>query len=46
MKLICLKDIDNSILYQGFTIRPALLNQFIEFFGELAIGETRRISIG
>ena len=45
MKLIYLKDIDKSILYQGFTIRTALLNQFIDFFGKLAIGETRRISI-
>ena len=45
MKLIYLKDIDKSILYQGFTIRTALLNQFIDFFGKLAIGETRKISI-
>lgn len=34
MKLIYLKDIDKSILYQGFTIRTALLNQFIDFFGK------------
>ena len=34
MKLIYLKDIDKSILYQGFTIRTALLNQFIDFSGD------------
>lgn len=45
MELIYLKDIDKSFLYQGFTIRSALLNQFIELFGKLAIGETRKISI-
>lgn len=45
MELIYLKDIDKSLLYQGFTIRTALLNQFIDFFGKLAIGETRKISI-
>ena len=36
MELIYLKDIDKSFLYQGFTIRTALLNQFIELFGKLA----------
>ena len=33
MKLIYLKDIDKSILYQGFTIRTALLTSLLIFSG-------------
>lgn len=45
MELIYVKDVDKSLLYQGFTIRTALLNPFISAFGKLKIGETRYISI-
>lgn len=45
MELIYVKDVDKSLLYQGFTIRTALLNPFINAFGKLKIGETRYISI-
>lgn len=45
MGLIYVKDVDKSLLYQGFTIRTALLDPFINAFGKLKIGETRYISI-
>lgn len=45
MELIYVKDVDKSLLYQGFTIRTALLDPFINAFGKLKIGETRYISI-
>lgn len=45
MELIYVKDVDKSLLYQGFTIRTALLDSFLGFFGKLAIGEVRQISI-
>lgn len=32
-------------MYQGFTIKTALLDSFLGFFGKLAIGEVRQISI-
>lgn len=45
MDLIYVKDIDKSLLYQGFTIRTSLLKYFMEKFKKLAIGENRKISI-
>ncbi|MBM6758764.1 hypothetical protein [Bacteroides mediterraneensis] len=45
MDLIYVKDIDKSLLYQGFTIRTSLLKYFMERFKKLAIGENRKISI-
>lgn len=45
MELIYVKDVDKSLLYQGFTIKTALLDSFLGFFGKLAIGEVRQISI-
>ena len=45
MELIYVKDVDKSLLYQGFTIKTALLDSFLGQFGKLAIGEVRQISI-
>lgn len=45
MELIYVKEVDKSLLYQGFTIRTALLNSFLGIFGKLDIGEMRQISI-
>lgn len=45
MGLIYVKDVDKSLLCQGFSIRTALLNPFINAFGKLDIGETRCITI-
>lgn len=45
MELIYLKEVDKSLLYQGFTIRTALLDSFLDLFGKLDIGEMRQISI-
>lgn len=45
MDLIYVKDIDKSLLYQGFTIRTSLLKYFMEKFKKLSIGENRKISI-
>ena len=45
MNLVYVKDIDKSLLFQGFTIRSSFLQAFIENFGKLAIGETRPITI-
>lgn len=45
MELIYVKDVDKSLLYQGFTIKTALLDSFLGLFGKLAIGEVRQISI-
>ena len=45
MELIYVKDVDKSLLYQGFTIKTALLDSFLGFFGKLAIGEVLQISI-
>lgn len=45
MELIYVKEIDKSLLYQGFTIKTALLNSFLGIFGKLDIGEMRQISI-
>lgn len=42
MDLIYVKDIDKSLLYQGFTIRTSLLKYFMEKFKKLAIGENRK----
>ncbi len=43
MELIYVKEVDKSLLYQGFTIRTALLNSFLGIFGKLDIGEMRQI---
>lgn len=45
MELIYVKDVDKSLLYQGFTIKTTLLDSFLGLFGKLAIGEIRHISI-
>lgn len=45
MELIYVKEVDKSLLYQGFTIKTALLDSFLGLFGKLNIGETRQISI-
>lgn len=45
MGLIYVKDVDKSLLCQGFSIRTALLNPFINAFGKLDVGETRYIGI-
>lgn len=45
MELIYVKDVDKSLLYQGFTIKTALLDSFLGVFGKLSIGEMRQISI-
>lgn len=45
MELIYVKDVDKSLLYQGFTIKTALLDSFLSIFGKLSIGEIRQISI-
>ena len=42
MELIYVKEVDKSLLYQGFTIRTALLNSFLGIFGKLDIGEMRQ----
>lgn len=44
-QLVYVKDVDKSVLTAGFTIKAALLNQFIGCFGELKIGEKRSIFI-
>lgn len=43
--LIYVKDVDKSLLYQGFTIKVSLLDAFLEMFGKLEIGETKQISV-
>ena len=45
MDLIYTKDVDKSLLYQGFTIRYSLLNQLLCKVGTLAKGESRPLSI-
>ena len=45
MELIYVKDVDKSLLFQGFTIKTSLLKNFLEIFGNLEIGEVRHISI-
>lgn len=45
MSLIYVKDIDKSLLFQGFTIKASLLDSFLGTFGKLEIGETRQISV-
>lgn len=45
MELIYVKDVDKSLLFQGFTIKATLLDSFLELFGKLTIGEVRQISI-
>ena len=45
MELIYVKDVDKSLLKEGFTIRYSLLNRLISKVGELEIGESRPISI-
>ena len=44
-QLIYVKDVDKSVLTAGFTIKAALLNQFIQYYGKLKIGEKRSLSI-
>lgn len=43
--LIYTKDVDKSVLTDGFTIQTALLAQFVNIFGRLAIGASRQIKI-
>ena len=45
MDLIYAKDVDKSLLWQGFTVRYSLLAQLLEKVGQLAIGESRPLSI-
>lgn len=45
MNLIYVKDVDKSLLFQGFTIKASLLDSFLGTFGRLEIGEMRQISV-
>lgn len=45
MELIYVKEVDKSLLYQGFTVKAALLDSFLGLFGRLSVGEMRYISI-
>ena len=45
MELIYIKDVDKSMLYDGFTISYALLEQLLSKVGELQVGEVRQLTI-
>ena len=45
MELIYVKDVDKSLLHQGFAIKTALLDSFLNIFGKIEIGNVRHISI-
>lgn len=45
MELIYVKNVDKSVLYQGLTIKTALLESFLNVFGSLEIGMIRQISV-